>query len=224
MKFLVRNRRGAGNDTFKNNMKAMIITYRFEVVIILETKVEITKMRNFFNRAVYDDWVLSAVYASPNHRNRDEFGNNNSSMANSEDRPCVLAWDFNDYHRRTKRRSLVNNNRVRSSCENDQQILRLSMSQAEKICKTYDQMREVGRAGCGGLVRNERADWIKGIYGRLLNCSALEAERWAVHGGLNLAMQEGINSIVTPMAWWKSSMKDHTREPHSEISFANAGA
>ena len=50
MKFLILNCRGADNDTFKNNMKTMIITYRLEIAIILETKVEIAKMRNFFNR------------------------------------------------------------------------------------------------------------------------------------------------------------------------------
>ena len=54
---------------------------------------------------------------------------------------------------------------------------------------------KMGRAECGGLIRNKRAECVKGFHGRLSNCPTLEAELWTVHGGLNLAMQEGINSI-----------------------------
>ncbi|GFY94242.1 hypothetical protein Acr_09g0006880 [Actinidia rufa] len=35
---------------------------------------------------------------------------------------------------------------------------------------------KMGRAGRGGLIRKERAEWVKGFCSRLPNCSALEAE------------------------------------------------
>ena len=33
-----------------------------------------------------------------------------------------------------------------------------------------------GRAECGGLIRNEKAEWVKGFYCILPDCSALEAK------------------------------------------------
>ena len=36
---------------------------------------------------------------------------------------------------------------------------------------------------------------MKGYYSRLPNCSALEAELWAIYRGLNVAIQGGYNPL-----------------------------
>ncbi|CAL5336206.1 unnamed protein product [Camellia sinensis] len=45
----------------------------------------------------YDEWVLAAVYASPNPNLRDQLWHNLENVATNLDRPWLVAGDFNDY-------------------------------------------------------------------------------------------------------------------------------
>ena len=77
------------------------------------------------------------------------------------------------------------------------------------------------------FIRNEGTEWVKGFYSRLPNCFALEVELWELmEVSIWLCKKKGLipsKQNLTPKAWWKSSMKDHTREPYLENSFVNAG-
>ncbi|KAI8017206.1 hypothetical protein LOK49_LG04G03341 [Camellia lanceoleosa] len=59
----------------------------------------------------YEEWVLAAIYASPNPILRDQLWHNLENMAESMDRPWLVAGDFNDYaNQREKRSFSLNNN------------------------------------------------------------------------------------------------------------------
>ncbi|KAL6966697.1 hypothetical protein U1Q18_032487 [Sarracenia purpurea var. burkii] len=38
-----------------------------------------------------------------------------------------------------------------------------------------------GQGGFGGLFRDETGAWVCGYYGRIENCTPIEAEMWTVH-------------------------------------------
>ncbi|GFY96654.1 hypothetical protein Acr_11g0009600 [Actinidia rufa] len=52
-----------------------------------------------------------------------------------------------------------------------------------------------GQVGCGGFIRHDRADWIKGFYCRLPDVSAIEAELWAIYRGLTIILEDGLNQV-----------------------------
>ena len=54
---------------------------------------------------------------------------------------------------------------------------------------------EASQAGCGGLIRNEKGNWVKEFYCRLSNYLVLEAEFWAIYQGLVVVLHEGISLI-----------------------------
>ncbi|KAI8020747.1 hypothetical protein LOK49_LG03G02644 [Camellia lanceoleosa] len=117
MDLLIWNYMGAGNDRFRRNLRELVQMHRPDLLILLETKVELNKMGMFFNNLGYMasshvdptgrnggiwllwnpnlinvsvneagsqmitatiacqdylNWVLSAIYASPNPRLRDD--------------------------------------------------------------------------------------------------------------------------------------------------------
>lgn len=45
-------------------------------------------------------------------------------------------------------------------------------------------------------IRDEKGVWICGFYGRLENCTSLEAELWAVYKGLTIILQKGFNNVI----------------------------
>ncbi|KAL7228229.1 hypothetical protein ACSBR2_007021 [Camellia fascicularis] len=92
------NCRGAGNNTFKRNLKELLRTHKPEILILMETKVELNSMGMFFNRLGFmasahvdlvgrsggkttPDWLLSVVYASPNARKMEELWQNLKTTA-----------------------------------------------------------------------------------------------------------------------------------------------
>ncbi|KAI8009911.1 hypothetical protein LOK49_LG06G00903 [Camellia lanceoleosa] len=53
----------------------------------------------------YEEWILSAVYASPHPSQRDELWNNLKEIARSIEKPRLVTGDFNDYINHNERRS-----------------------------------------------------------------------------------------------------------------------
>ncbi|KAL6975986.1 hypothetical protein U1Q18_052708 [Sarracenia purpurea var. burkii] len=53
-----------------------------------------------------------------------------------------------------------------------------------------------GTAGFGGVFRDESGQWITGFYGRLKDCTSLEAELWGILNGLKEAAGEGLQNFV----------------------------
>ncbi|KAI8017739.1 hypothetical protein LOK49_LG04G00158 [Camellia lanceoleosa] len=53
----------------------------------------------------YEEWILSAVYASPNPFQRAELWNDLEETARSMEKPWLVAGAFNDYINHTERRS-----------------------------------------------------------------------------------------------------------------------
>ncbi|XP_019155021.1 PREDICTED: uncharacterized protein LOC109151877 [Ipomoea nil] len=50
---------------------------------------------------------------------------------------------------------------------------------------------DAGQAGCGGLARNEKGDWVAGFTHGIGSCSAESAEAWALLRGIQLAQTLG---------------------------------
>ncbi|KAI7984238.1 hypothetical protein LOK49_LG15G00066 [Camellia lanceoleosa] len=57
----------------------------------------------------YEEWVIAAVYASPNPVLRETLQNNLEDVAANMDKSWLVASDFNDYANQSERRSLSNN-------------------------------------------------------------------------------------------------------------------
>ena len=53
----------------------------------------------------------------------------------------------------------------------------------------------VGPAGAGGVIRNDRGEWVIGFSAYLGHCSALTAELKALQRGLSIARQLGITKL-----------------------------
>ncbi|KAL7197599.1 hypothetical protein ACSBR2_020188 [Camellia fascicularis] len=154
MKLLVWNCRGVGNKVFKRNLRELISTHKPTILVLMETKVQLSSMGLFFNklgftasthvdpvgkcggiwmlwdpfkatvialdantqviharikRDNFQDWILSAVYASPNPRLRDALWNNLESMADNTSEPWLVAGDFNDFANQNEKRSFSTN-------------------------------------------------------------------------------------------------------------------
>lgn len=53
----------------------------------------------------YEEWILSAVYASPNSSQRDELWDNLEETAKTMEKPWLVAGNFNDFSNQNERRS-----------------------------------------------------------------------------------------------------------------------
>ncbi|GFY98484.1 hypothetical protein Acr_12g0010250 [Actinidia rufa] len=47
-----------------------------------------------------------------------------------------------------------------------------------------------GQAGCGGLIRNDRAEWVKGCCCWLPYCFVVDAKVWAIYKGLTVVLED----------------------------------
>ncbi|XP_028112500.1 uncharacterized protein LOC114310648 [Camellia sinensis] len=68
----------------------------------------------------YEEWILSAVYASPHPSQGDELWNNLEETTRSMEKPWLVAVDFNDYTNHNERRSFsphYNHNRTQKFAE-----------------------------------------------------------------------------------------------------------
>lgn len=52
-----------------------------------------------------------------------------------------------------------------------------------------------GPAGYGGVFREERGFWVLGFYGKLDDCTSLEAELWGIFRGLELVQSQGMEAV-----------------------------
>ncbi|CAL5385783.1 unnamed protein product [Camellia sinensis] len=59
-----------------------------------------------------------------------------------------------------------------------------------------DSKGDPGDGGFGGLVRDEKEIWICGFYGKLTNCSSIEAEIWALYRSLTIAFEKGYKDLI----------------------------
>ena len=56
-------------------------------------------------------------------------------------------------------------------------------------------VRNLGRAGCGGLIRNEHGEWLGG-FSRSIGCSnSFMAELWGLRDGLNLCNEMQLSVV-----------------------------
>ena len=53
----------------------------------------------------------------------------------------------------------------------------------------------VGPAGAGGVIRNDRGEWVAGFSAYLGHCTTMAAELKALQRGLNCARQLGVNRL-----------------------------
>lgn len=141
MDLLIWNCRGAGNDRFRRNLSELVQMHKSDMLILMETKVELNSMGMFFNnlgytasthvdpigrsggiwllwipsqvnvrvneassqmitatisRQEYLEWVLSAIYANPNIKMRDELWKDLDTIAQNIQAPWMVAGTFND--------------------------------------------------------------------------------------------------------------------------------
>lgn len=52
-----------------------------------------------------------------------------------------------------------------------------------------------GPAGFGGVFREERGHWVIGFYGRLEDCTSLEAELWGIFRGLEMVKSQNMEAL-----------------------------
>ncbi|KAL7207488.1 hypothetical protein ACSBR1_029440 [Camellia fascicularis] len=130
--------KGAGNKVFKRNLREIISNHKPSIVVLMETKVQLSSMGLFFNKLGFTAsthvdpvskcggiWMLwdpfkATVMAldanpSPNPRSRDALWNNLESMADNISEPWLVAGDFNDFtNLNEKRRFSTNQDQVRT--------------------------------------------------------------------------------------------------------------
>ncbi|KAI8021640.1 hypothetical protein LOK49_LG03G03414 [Camellia lanceoleosa] len=150
MDMLFWNCRGAGNNKFRRTLKDLITMHKPDLLVLMETKVDLSSMGMFFNslgysasshvdpigrsggiwmlwninnvnvrvskansqmilatisKQNYPDWMLAAVYASPNPRIRDELWDSLETIAQTNQLPWLLVGDFNDHASPEEKRS-----------------------------------------------------------------------------------------------------------------------
>ncbi|KAL7253115.1 hypothetical protein ACSBR1_007602 [Camellia fascicularis] len=147
MKLLVWNCRGVGNKVFKRNLREIISNHKPSIVVLMETKVQLSSMRLFFNKLGFtaSTHVDLVVYVSPNPRSRDALWNNLESMADNISEPWLVANDFNDF---------VNLNEKHSFSTNQDQARTRKFQARLNRCKLID-------LGCSG----PRLTWSNGRQG-----------------------------------------------------------
>ncbi|KAL7175173.1 hypothetical protein ACSBR2_028888 [Camellia fascicularis] len=112
-----RSHSGAGNKVFKRNLREIISNHKPSIVVLMETKVQLSSMGLFFNKLGFtaSTHVDPVIYASPNPRSRDALWNNLESMADNISEPWLVAGDFNDFtNLNEKRRFSTNQDQVRT--------------------------------------------------------------------------------------------------------------
>lgn len=52
-----------------------------------------------------------------------------------------------------------------------------------------------GKAGFGGLFRNDQGEWKLGYYGKMAARSSLETEIWSIYRGLTIILEKGLSNV-----------------------------
>ncbi|KAF7818326.1 protein TIME FOR COFFEE-like isoform X1 [Senna tora] len=66
----------------------------------------------------------------------------------------------------------------------------------EEVEGDFDVEVEHSNAGCGGIIRDHKGEWIGGFTSHIGSCSALDAEFWGILKGLAFTKKKGLNSIM----------------------------
>ncbi|KAL7228900.1 hypothetical protein ACSBR2_007568 [Camellia fascicularis] len=197
MDLFIWNCRGAGNARFRRNLRELVRLHQPDMMVLMETKVEISTMGMFFNnlgytasthvdpigrsggiwllwnpsqlnvrvqnassqiitatisRQDYPDWVLSAIYASPNIRLRDELSNDLFALAQHTQDPWLVAGDFNDYSSAADKRSFSS-----ATSQNLSQSQRKSQKFSDRISSCN--LMDLGCVGPRLTWTNNRKAW-----------------------------------------------------------------
>ncbi|KAL7247368.1 hypothetical protein ACSBR2_002308 [Camellia fascicularis] len=197
MDLFIWNCRGAGNARFRRNLRELVRLHQPDMMVLMETKVEISTMGMFFNnlgytasthvdpigrsggiwllwnpsqlnvrvqnassqiitatisRQDYPDWVLSAIYASPNICLRDELWNDLSALAQHTQDPWLVAGDFNDYSSAADKRSFSS-----ATSQNLSQSQRKSQKFSDRISSCN--LMDLGCVGPRLTWTNNRKGW-----------------------------------------------------------------
>ncbi|KAK4274299.1 hypothetical protein QN277_017543 [Acacia crassicarpa] len=56
--------------------------------------------------------------------------------------------------------------------------------------------RSSGKAGCGGVIRNHRGEWLIGFNQNLGMAGVVESEEWAILMGLRMAWEKGFRKVI----------------------------
>ncbi|KAI7993660.1 hypothetical protein LOK49_LG11G02200 [Camellia lanceoleosa] len=197
MDLLFWNCKGAGNNRFKRTLKELVRTQHPDIMVLMETKVELSSMGMFFNRMGftasthinpisrsrgiwvlgnpaqanvrvtdinpqvitamvsrhnYPDWLLSAVYASPNMAQQEVLWRHLESTAQNNQAPWLLASDFNDFSHQNEKRAFSDQN-----SSNATQNQRRSRQFVERINKCS--LMDLGCVGPRLTWSNNRKGW-----------------------------------------------------------------
>ena len=61
---------------------------------------------------------------------------------------------------------------------------------------------DIGLAGCGGIVRDERGQWVNGFSKRIGLTNSFEAELWGLRKGLSLCCNLNMFHLEIEL-WWR---------------------
>ncbi|KAL7210180.1 hypothetical protein ACSBR1_031694 [Camellia fascicularis] len=195
-------------------MKELVHTHKPSIMVLMETKVELSFMGQFFNkmgftasshvdpvgctggiwvlwdpfrvtvkalevnaqfihakvqRDNFEDWILSAIYASPNPKNRDLLWENLEATADNMTSPWLVAGDFNDIASQNEKRSFSTN---------------ISQARTQKFNAWMNRYNLMG-LGCSG----PRLTWSNGRQGMANTLERLD--RAACNSEWRLAFTEG---------------------------------
>lgn len=79
----------------------------------------------------------------------------------------------------------------------------------------------IGKAGFGGIFRNERGEWELGNFGRMMASSSLETELWSIYRGLTIILERGLYDVQiesdSQTAVILFNEGANTTHPHSNI-------
>jgi len=128
-------------------------------------------------RADFEEWVFSAVYGSTNPVARDLMWYDLQQRAANDNREWFLAGDFNDHTESSEKRCFQRG------------------AGKFKLNTDGSSRGNPGKAGYGGVIRDDCGCWILGFYGRLEDCSSLEAELWGIFRGLELVQSQSMEAL-----------------------------
>ncbi|KAL7223854.1 hypothetical protein ACSBR1_025335 [Camellia fascicularis] len=117
MDLLVWTCRGAGNKRFKRNLRELVQIHKPDIIVLMETKVELTTIRMFFNcmgftTSTHVDPVgqSGGIWMLWKPTVRDELWDHLEALAQTMKEPWLVAGDFNDFTSANEKRSLYKSN------------------------------------------------------------------------------------------------------------------
>ncbi|KAK3010773.1 hypothetical protein RJ639_011993 [Escallonia herrerae] len=117
-----------GNATFLRNLVELVKTHNAEIFVLMEVRVQGHRSEDILRRTGYnkvlnavvkgndiEDWLFSAVYATPNRTAKSDLWNYLEEMTNNMQLPWLVAGDFNDIANSTEKWGGIPTSRNRCS-------------------------------------------------------------------------------------------------------------